>query len=317
MVAPEDAKGLKIRGGSREMDMVLKAAGAAVLTMPSNEIYVGMQTGAVDAALTSSTSLISFKLEELAKHLTTGRGKSYWYMLEPLVISKEIFNSLTPAQQKMVDEVGADLEKFGIEGAKADDQEVARVYEKVGAKVHDMDASVVEKWTKIARETAWKDFADKGEEYARLLKLAEVGFCLKTEIFDPAVQQNPFAPPHAGLLDRALGLVNRILTTLSAIALVIAGGVLTYGMFVRYWLRIPTDWQDELTVFLLVGATFLSAGYIQFKRGHVGIDALAEICRRKPIVRGAGWRICSRSPSACSSAGRAGPWSRKRFTKDR
>jgi hypothetical protein len=36
-----------------------------------------------------------------------------------------------------------------------------------------MDAAVVEKWTKIARETAWKDFADKGEEYARLLKLAE------------------------------------------------------------------------------------------------------------------------------------------------
>jgi TRAP-type C4-dicarboxylate transport system substrate-binding protein len=173
VVAPEDAKGLKIRGGSREMDMVLKAAGAAVLTMPSNEIYVGMQTGAVDAALTSSTSLISFKLEELAKHLTTGRGKSYWYMLEPLLISKEIWTSLTPAQQKIIDEIGADLEKFGIEGAKSDDQEVARVYEKVGAKVHDMDASVVDKWTKIARETAWKDFADKGEEYAKLLKLAE------------------------------------------------------------------------------------------------------------------------------------------------
>ncbi|GIL41729.1 TRAP transporter small permease [Roseiterribacter gracilis] len=100
---------------------------------------------------------------------------------------------------------------------------------------------------------------------------------MKTEIFDPAVQPNAFVPPNASPLDFALGLVNRILTILSAIALVIAGAVLTYGMFVRYWLRIPTDWQDELTVFLLVGATFLSAGYIQFKRGHVGIDALAEI----------------------------------------
>ena len=28
-VAPEDAKGMKVRGGSREMDMMLKAAGAA------------------------------------------------------------------------------------------------------------------------------------------------------------------------------------------------------------------------------------------------------------------------------------------------
>jgi TRAP-type transport system periplasmic protein len=173
VVVPDDAKGLKIRGGSREMDMVLKAAGAAVLTMPSNEIYVGMQTGAVDAALTSSTSLISFKLEELAKHLTTGRGKSYWYMLEPLQISKEVWASLTPAQQKVVDEVGTELEAFGTAGAKADDQEVARVYERAGAKVHDMDAAVVEKWTKIARETAWKDFSEKGEEYAKLLNLAQ------------------------------------------------------------------------------------------------------------------------------------------------
>ena len=47
--------------------MVLKAAGAAVLTLPSNEIYAAMQTGALDAAMTSSTSLISFRLEEVAK----------------------------------------------------------------------------------------------------------------------------------------------------------------------------------------------------------------------------------------------------------
>src|SRR3954466_14494762 len=35
IVAPEDAKGLKVRGGSREMDMVLQSAGAAVLSVPS------------------------------------------------------------------------------------------------------------------------------------------------------------------------------------------------------------------------------------------------------------------------------------------
>src|ERR1700759_3010384 len=49
IVAPEDAKGLKVRGGSREMDMVLQTAGAAVLSVPSNEIYSAMQTGACDA----------------------------------------------------------------------------------------------------------------------------------------------------------------------------------------------------------------------------------------------------------------------------
>src|SRR5262249_47380031 len=81
IVNPAGAKGLKIRGGSREMDMVLQAAGASTLSLPSNELYAAMQTGACDGAITSSTSLISFRLEEVAKCLTTGRGKSYWFML--------------------------------------------------------------------------------------------------------------------------------------------------------------------------------------------------------------------------------------------
>src|SRR5215471_997724 len=67
IVDPQDAKGLKVRGGSREMDMVLQAAGATTLSTPSNELYAAMQTGACDAAITSSTSLISFRLEEVAK----------------------------------------------------------------------------------------------------------------------------------------------------------------------------------------------------------------------------------------------------------
>ncbi|WP_199699349.1 TRAP transporter substrate-binding protein DctP, partial [Oleomonas cavernae] len=94
VVNPADAAGLKIRGGSREMDLMLKEAGAAVVTMPSNELYIAMQTGAVDAAMTSSTSLISFRLEELAKNLTTGRDRAFWFMLEPLIMSKAIFDAL-------------------------------------------------------------------------------------------------------------------------------------------------------------------------------------------------------------------------------
>ena len=43
LVGPEDAKGQKVRGGSHEMDLMFKQAGAAVISMPSNEIYAGMQ----------------------------------------------------------------------------------------------------------------------------------------------------------------------------------------------------------------------------------------------------------------------------------
>ena len=173
IVNPEDAKGLKIRGGSREMDMVLQKAGATTLSTSSNELYQAMQTGACDACLTSSTSLISFRLEEVAKSLTTGRGKSYWYMLEPLVMSKQIFDKLPKNHQDVVLALGEELEQFGTKEAMADDQKVAEVYTKKGAKVADLDEKIVAKWQAIARDTAWKDYADRTPLAADLLKMAE------------------------------------------------------------------------------------------------------------------------------------------------
>lgn len=172
IVAPEDAKGMKVRGGSREMDMVLQTAGAAVLSVPSNELYAAMQTGACDAGITSSTSLISFRLEEIAKSLTSGASASYWFMLEPLMMSKAIFDKLPKNQQDIILAVGAELEAFGLKGAQDDDAEVAKVYEKAGAKVSALDAGIVGKWRDIARDTAWKDYGAKTATAANLLKLA-------------------------------------------------------------------------------------------------------------------------------------------------
>ncbi|WP_288411522.1 TRAP transporter substrate-binding protein DctP [uncultured Herbaspirillum sp.] len=173
IVDPTDVKGMKVRGGSREMDLILKEAGAAVVTLPSNEIYAAMQTGAMDAAMTSSTSFMSFRLEEVAKALTTGRDKAYWYMFEPLMMSKAVFERLPKDQQAIIMAVGAEMEQFATKAAQADDIAVAQVYQKAGAKVVDLNAEVVKKWQDIARNTAWKDFAGRNASCAKLLALAE------------------------------------------------------------------------------------------------------------------------------------------------
>jgi len=173
LLTPDDAKGLKVRGGSREMDMMLKTAGASVITLPSNEIYAAMQTGAMDAAMTSSTSFISFKLEEIAKFLTSGRQRTYWFMFEPLLMSKEVFSKLPKAQQDIIMAVGTELEAFATDAAKADDKAAAELYAKAGAKVVDMDEATLKKWQAIARDTAWKDFGEKNESCAALLKAAQ------------------------------------------------------------------------------------------------------------------------------------------------
>ncbi len=173
LVGPADAKGMKVRGGSREMDMMMKEAGAATLSIPSNESYAAMQTGACDAVITSSTSLISFRLEELSKALTSGRQHSYWFMLEPIMMSKLVFDGLPKDQQDAIMATGAELESFGQAGAKADDTRVEELFAKAGAKVDQIDEATLGKWRDIARATAWKDYAGKNANCAELLKLAE------------------------------------------------------------------------------------------------------------------------------------------------
>jgi TRAP-type C4-dicarboxylate transport system substrate-binding protein len=153
--------------------MLLQAAGATTLSTPSNELYAAMQTGACDATYTSSTSLISFRLEEVAKSLTTGRGKSYWFMLEPLIMSKQIFDAMPKNHQDVIMALGEEMEMFGTKEAMADDQKVADVYAKKGATVADLDDAIVEKWRAIARNTAWKDYAQKTPLSAELINLAE------------------------------------------------------------------------------------------------------------------------------------------------
>ena len=96
----------------------------------------------------------------------------------------------------------------------------------------------------------------------------------------------PLEQPRAGqpsgastiaLASRALTWLNARLVALSAIAVLAAAGILTASVAMRYFLRIPTDWQDEASVFLMVGATFLCGAYVQSYRGHVGIAALASL----------------------------------------
>ena len=170
---PDDVKGLKIRGGSREMDLMLKAAGGTISSVPSNESLAAMQAGLLDATVTSSTSLISFRMETISRAVTSGINGSFWFMFEPLLMSKAIYDSLPTAHQKAIETVGTKMEAFALENAKADDDKLADIYTKAGVKVGDFTKPALDKWKEIAQASAWVDFAKRNESCASLLKLAE------------------------------------------------------------------------------------------------------------------------------------------------
>lgn len=93
----------------------------------------------------------------------------------------------------------------------------------------------------------------------------------------PAVPANAALAAFAGWFDS----FNRILMKLSMLAMVTTALVLTWSVVTRYFFKTPTDWQDEASVFMLVGVTFFCCAHVQSMRGHVGIEALAAVLPAK------------------------------------
>jgi TRAP-type C4-dicarboxylate transport system permease small subunit len=78
-------------------------------------------------------------------------------------------------------------------------------------------------------------------------------------------------------LERGLALCNNIIVVLAAIALIAACVILSDSVLGRALFQSPNYWQDEAAVFLLVGATFMTAAYVQGQRGHIGIEAFVGL----------------------------------------
>ena len=78
-------------------------------------------------------------------------------------------------------------------------------------------------------------------------------------------------------LDILIATLNKVIVFFSTLAVAIAGAILSWEATARYLFKIPSDWQDEVTIFLLVGSTFLSCAWVQQSRGHIGIQALSAV----------------------------------------
>jgi TRAP-type C4-dicarboxylate transport system permease small subunit len=81
--------------------------------------------------------------------------------------------------------------------------------------------------------------------------------------------------------ERFIAPVNYVVTVFSSVALVVASFVLSYSVASRYFFHFSTDWQDEFSVFLIVGAVFMSAAAVQSRRGHVAIEVLSNMMTPK------------------------------------
>ena len=123
--------------------------------------------------------------------------------------------------------------------------------------------------------------------------VSEVGL----ELVEP--EGPPPGHPWIAAIDRAMRVLNRVIMVPCMLAVFAAACILTYSVAARYFFKIPTDWQDEMAIFLLIGATFFSGAYVQSLRGHVGVEAVAGLLSnrvnrlRMLFVEGIGFLFCA------------------------
>jgi TRAP-type C4-dicarboxylate transport system substrate-binding protein len=169
---PDTLKGQVTRAAGPAFEQMLAAAGASISSMPSNEIYNGMQTGVLDATNTSSASFVSFRLYEQVKCLTAPGENTLWFMYEPVLMSKKSWDKLTKQQQDAIMAGAKKAEEyFDVEGRKTD-QEMVDTFKKAGVEVTQMSKADYDAWLAVAKESAYKKFAEEVKGGDKLIESA-------------------------------------------------------------------------------------------------------------------------------------------------
>ncbi|MBM3508891.1 MAG: hypothetical protein FJX61_01960 [Alphaproteobacteria bacterium] len=168
---PETVKGLSMRAADPTFEAMLKAAGSSVHNMASTEIYPALQSGVLNATLTSAETFVSMKIFEQTKHATVGGNYTLWMLLQPLVMAKSAWDKLTPAQKKAFQEA-ADISDTFFDGTQQEaTAKMTEVYTKAGAKVRQLSKAEYDAWVDLAKKTAWVEYAKTAKAGKELLDL--------------------------------------------------------------------------------------------------------------------------------------------------
>jgi len=172
ILVPDDVKGMKFRAAGKAFEQMLQAAGASITSMPSSEIYSGLQTGVLDGALTSSSSLVSYRIYEQVKCLTAPGENALWVMYEPILMSKSSFAKLSAEQQAELMKAGEMAEEYAYKASVEADKKLVEAYKNAGVQVVEMSAEQAAMWRKIADVSSYKAFADDVKGGKELLDMA-------------------------------------------------------------------------------------------------------------------------------------------------
>src|SRR5678815_5901835 len=143
---PADIKGQKIRSAGPTFASMWQAAGASIVSIPSNEVYNALQTGVAEATDTSASSFVSFRIYEQVKCVTAPGNNALWFMYEPVLMSKKSFNRLNKKQQDVLAKAGKKSEEYFAKESPGLDQEMIKAFKEHKVEVVTMTPAEYDAW---------------------------------------------------------------------------------------------------------------------------------------------------------------------------
>jgi len=172
ITSPDTIKGQVVRAAGPAFEQMLAEAGASISSMPSSEVYSGMQTGVLDAANTSNDSFVSYRLYEQVKCLTAPGDNALWFMYEPVIMSKKVFDNLSEEQQDAIRAASKKAEEYFSEESRKGEDRMREKFEDAGVEVVTMSSDDYKAWMEVAEASSYKNFAEKVKGGEELLEKA-------------------------------------------------------------------------------------------------------------------------------------------------
>ncbi len=165
IATPKDLRGLKLRvQPAKVFADTINGLGGVAVPMAWGEVIPAAQQGVIDGADLPIVNILALKAYEVSKYCSLTYHN---YGPTALVMNLDMFNGLTPAQQKLLLEVSrAAQERIrGLTESVDTPEKAKELLEPKGMKVNTAD---VEAFRKIAQEKVWpayqKEYADIWEE---------------------------------------------------------------------------------------------------------------------------------------------------------
>jgi len=156
---PDDLKGAKFRAAGPTFAAMWQAAGASIVSPPSNEIYNAFQTGVITATDTSLGTFASTRLYEVTKCLTAPGDHALWFMYEPALMSKKSFDKLTKQQQDALIKAGKNAQAFYEKKADEVNEEALKAFRDHNVKVVTLSEADYNAWIELAKKTSYATYA--------------------------------------------------------------------------------------------------------------------------------------------------------------